>query len=48
VVEERPAVFVDCFQGGCSKGDDRLVFGWNGRSFEPAHLMEDDGIYFFF
>src|SRR5262245_46955374 len=53
VAEPRPALFIACFQGGCSKGDvggEELVLGWNGRSFEPVSLMEGegiDGVYFF-
>jgi hypothetical protein len=51
VAEPRPALFLDCFQGGCNKGgDEELVLGWNGQSFEPVELMEGegiDGVYFF-
>jgi hypothetical protein len=44
VVEPRPALFLDCFQGGCKKDDGALVLGWNGRSFEPVALLESEGI----
>ncbi|RIL04007.1 MAG: hypothetical protein DCC71_14365 [Proteobacteria bacterium] len=38
VVRPTPALFVDCFQGGRSRGG---VWAWNGASFEPARF--DDG-----